>query len=39
MDDLRVIVRIIERVTKLTRPASDLIRLKDFLLFLSPQVR
>src|SRR5205814_10096098 len=39
MDDLRVMVRIIERVTKLTRPGSDLIRLKDFLLFLSSQVR
>src|SRR5260370_15025426 len=39
MDDLRVIVRIIERVTKLTRPGSDLIRLKNLLLFLSSQVR
>src|SRR6266446_7325563 len=39
MDDLRLIVRIIERVTKLTGPGSDLIRLKDFLLFLSSQVR
>src|SRR5438128_9366458 len=39
MDDLRVIVRIIERLTKLTRPRGNLIRLEDFLLFLSPQVR
>src|SRR6266513_2453457 len=39
MDDLRVMVRIIERVTKLTDPDSDLIRLKDFLLLLSSQVR
>src|SRR6266576_3447750 len=39
MDDLRVIVRVIERVTKLTRPGSDLIRLEDFLLLLSSQVR
>src|SRR5258708_575550 len=39
MDDLRVIMRIIERVTKLTRPASNLIRLKNLLLFLSAQVR
>ena len=39
MDHLRVIVRIIERVTKLTDPASDLMRFKDLLLFLSAQVR
>src|SRR6266566_4591511 len=39
MDDLRAIMRIIERVTKLTGPVSDLIRFKDFLLFLSSQVR
>src|SRR5260370_39529380 len=39
MDDLRVIVRIIERVTKLSRPDSNLIRLKDFLFFFSSQVR
>src|SRR5438128_11001688 len=39
MDDLRAIVRIIECVTKLTGPGGDLIRRKDFLLFLSSQVR
>src|SRR5438045_8146402 len=39
MDALRLFVRIIECVTKLAHPASDLFRLKDFLLLFSSQVR
>ena len=39
MDDVRVSVRIIEGITKLTHPGSDLIRLEDPLLFLGSQVR
>src|SRR5436309_3432471 len=38
MNHARVIVRVIERVTELTRPGSDLVRLKDLLLFLGAQV-
>ena|SRR5213593_2192384 len=39
MDHLCASVRVIERVTKLTDPAGNLIRFKDPLLFLGSQVR
>src|SRR5437899_7609351 len=39
MDNVRAIMRVIECVTKLTHPGCYLVRLKNFLLFLSPQVR
>src|SRR4029077_17525549 len=39
MDNVPAIVRIIERVTKLTRPRCNLVGLKDFTAFLSSQVR
>ena len=38
MNDLRVVVRVIERVTKRARPHSDLIWLKNLLLFFCAQV-
>ena len=39
MNDLRVVVRVIERVTKLARPPSDLIWLKNLLFLFRAQIR
>src|SRR5713101_9696288 len=39
MNDARPIVSVFERVTKLTCPRRDFVRLKNLLLFLSAQVR
>src|SRR5262249_52489224 len=38
MDDLRAIVRVIEGFTKLSDPVAKLMRFKDLLFFLGPQV-
>ena len=39
MDDVRVMVRVVECLTELTDPGSNLIRFEDPPLFFSSQVR